>query len=532
MTKERIRVLIGSPIRQKPEILDRFLTSLLRLEQDPMEITYFFIDDNQEEQSSVLLSEFIRKANHVIFHNIHRQDDYIRNETTHYWNEQLIWKVADYKNKIIQYAIDLQYDYLFLVDSDLLLDPHTLNHLIAADKDIISEIFWTRWQPESRPHPQVWLKDEYTQWEQARGEILDEAQKEERYQRFVSQLIEPGIYEVGGLGACTLISRRALIRGANFKPIYNLSFWGEDRHFSIRAAALGFTLYVDTHYPAYHIYRDSDLHNAQLFLQATDANSSIPEVTLSQLEKHDEESLGRVTQVNRSARPSLTLTMVLKNEANRYLRQALERHRSYIDQAVIIDDGSTDHTIDLCLKALKGVPIRLISNTESLFHNEIELRKQQWRETLNIHPEWILNLDADEWFESSFADELPSMLQQKEVDLYCFRLYDFWSETHYRDDEYWSSHKYYRPFLLRYQPDMIYFWKESAQHCGRFPVNVFDLPHHLSSIRLKHYGWAKPEHRLEKYKRYSQLDPEAQFGWREQYESILDESPSLVEWEE
>ena len=95
MTKERIRVLIGSPIRQKPEILDRFLTSLLRLEQDPMEITYFFIDDNQEEQSSVLLSEFIRKANHVIIHNIHRQDDYIRNETTHYWNEQLIWKVAD-----------------------------------------------------------------------------------------------------------------------------------------------------------------------------------------------------------------------------------------------------------------------------------------------------------------------------------------------------------------------------------------------------------------------------------------------------
>ena len=63
--------------------------------------------------------------------------------------------------------------------------------------------------------------------------------------------------------------------------------FGEDRHFCIRAAALGFTLYVDTHYPAYHIYRESDLHNAKLFLQATEEISSIPEVKLRQFEEHE-----------------------------------------------------------------------------------------------------------------------------------------------------------------------------------------------------------------------------------------------------
>ena len=181
---------------------------------------------------------------------------------------------------------------------------------------------------------------------------------------------------------------------------------------------------------------------------------------------------------------------------------------------------------------IEGNSARLIRNESSLFHNEIELRKLQWRETLNVHPEWILNLDADEWFESAFVGELPAMLEQQEFDLYCFRLYDFWNETHYRDDNYWSSHKTYRPFLLRYRPEVHYYWKETAQHCGRFPANVFELPHHLSAIRLKHYGWAKPEYRLEKYKRYRQLDPEAKFGWKEQYDSILDESPSLVEWVE
>lgn len=268
-------------------------------------------------------------------------------------------------------------------------------------------------------------------------------------------------------------------------------------------------------------------------MQAAESTPSALDHTLSPIDTHQGAGLLAPVKVREgSRRPSLTLSMVVKNEGSRYLREALESHRPYIDQAVIIDDGSSDNTVDVCMDILQGVPLRLINNKQSLFHNEIELRKQQWRETLNVQPEWILNLDADEWFESSFADMLPAMLDQQDIDLYCFRLYDFWNETHYREDEYWCSHRHYRPFLLRYRHDMKVVWKETALHCGRFPSSIFDLPHQLSPIRLKHYGWAKPEYRLEKYKRYKQLDPEAKYGWKEQYESILDEAPVLVEWEE
>ena len=34
-----------------------------------------------------------------------------------------------------------------------------------------------------------------------------------RHQKFINMLKKPGIYEVGGLGACTLISRFALDKG-------------------------------------------------------------------------------------------------------------------------------------------------------------------------------------------------------------------------------------------------------------------------------------------------------------------------------
>lgn len=70
-------------------------------------------------------------------------------------NENLVWKVADFKNMIIEHEIKEQYDYLFLIDSDLLLYPLTINQLISANKDITSNIFWTKWQPDAEERPQV-----------------------------------------------------------------------------------------------------------------------------------------------------------------------------------------------------------------------------------------------------------------------------------------------------------------------------------------------------------------------------------------
>ncbi len=66
------------------------------------------------------------------------------------------------KDVIINYAKENQYDYLFLIDSDLMLHPNTLKQLVNQDKEIISEIFWTKWPI---PLPQVWLYDEFIQYE-------------------------------------------------------------------------------------------------------------------------------------------------------------------------------------------------------------------------------------------------------------------------------------------------------------------------------------------------------------------------------
>ncbi|MGC3792337.1 glycosyltransferase family 2 protein [Priestia aryabhattai] len=513
----KLRVLIASPIHQKPEILSLFLESLKQLKKEELLVHFYFIDDNENVDSSRLLIQFQECIGSIVIEKSSYQDVYSKDEQTHHWNEHLVWKVANFKNTIIKYAKEKNYDYLFFLDSDLLVCSKTLVHLIQQQKDIISEIFWTKWQPESIEQPQVWLYDEYTQYNIQPGEKLSGDQIYIRYQDFITKLRNPGVYKVGGLGACTLISRNALQKGVNFSQIPNLTFWGEDRHFCIRAAAIGLSLYVDTHYPAYHIYRDTDIKGGKTFLEKNTPRQKAPILNIN---------------VSTLTKPELTLSMIIKDEGDRFLREVLKSHLPYIDNAVIIDDGSTDNSVEICREVLKAVPCKIVQNKVSKFSTEVELRQQQWEETIKTDPNWILNVDADELFEDKFKQEVEQLLKQEDYDLYSFRLYDFWSHTHYREDEYWYAHLFYRPFLTRYRKNFPYVWNETPQHCGRFPKNIFQLPNSISNLRVKHYGWSKLEYRLEKYERYLAVDPQARYGIKEQYDSILDKSPNLIKWEE
>ncbi|WP_127529528.1 glycosyltransferase family A protein [Paenibacillus kobensis] len=516
----RRRILIASPIRLNKDMLALFLQSLLRLRQGTWTCDFLFIDDNDDAASSVLLRQFSDAVNEEQVSRVTflpgrlSKPTYYRDETTHYWNDELIDQIADWKDDFIAAARDGHYEALFLLDSDLLLHPDTIESLLASEQPLISCIFWTKWTPGSPELPQVWLKDHYWPWQHPPGDSAAESEQV----RLLEQYRTPGVYSVGGLGACTLIRMEALAMPISFRRIPNLSLWGEDRHFCVRAASLGIPLAVDTHYPAFHMYRESELVNAQHYMRKTEPSSNavirVPDILVKR------------------AGPRLVLSMSAANEEGRYLSDALLRHREYIDAAVVIDDGSTDATADIIHDRLQGIPLYYVRNERTKFTNEIELRLQQWNKTVQLNPQWILNLDADEYFEDRFTDQVRGLIDHSDAHLYCFRLYDFWNETQYREDSFWQAHRTYRPFLLRYIAGYPYQWNEMRQHCGRFPRNLFDMPSTQSPLRLKHWGWARESDRQLKAARYARLDPDARYGWKEQYESILDSRPRLIDWRE
>lgn len=231
-----MKVLIAAPVHQTPAIFKEYLDSIDALQvPTDWKVSKLFVLHNCEELLPMVENRAMYAINNT-------PGQYKTDEVTHHWNESLIGEVAGMKNAIIQQFLQMDYDYLFFVDSDLILHPDTLMQLYRADKDIIAKCFWTKWQPECPEQPNAWDFDTYSFYAD----------------RNLDDWKVPGLYRVGMTGACTLIRRRVLQAGVNFDRVYNLNFWGEDRHFCARAAVHGFEIWIDTSFPPIHLYRESE----------------------------------------------------------------------------------------------------------------------------------------------------------------------------------------------------------------------------------------------------------------------------------
>ena len=227
-----MKILIGCPVRQDEQTFKKYLHSLGQLECGDHEVDFYFL-----LHDSPHLKKFLSVDQ---YEEVESNTQYIKTEDTHHWEPENLSEVIKLKNYLIHRVLTGNYDYFFMVDSDILMHKNTLMHLLKQDKDIIAEIFWTRWNLGRKEDPNAWTHDFYSY---INTEIADSWRKK-------------GVYEVGGTGACILIKRNVLEAGVNYMPIKNISFslW-EDRAFCIRASVLGFNIFLDTHYPAIHLYR-------------------------------------------------------------------------------------------------------------------------------------------------------------------------------------------------------------------------------------------------------------------------------------
>lgn len=230
------KILIAAPVRQSEKVFTEYLESLDRLQIPDGTVCdrAFYLHGCPE------LRELLRPEDTVFYND--RDADYEAAEDTHRWSGAALSEVAGMKNALLELCRTAGYDYIFFVDSDLILHPTTLQVLLSRGKDICAEIFWTRWENGGGElAPNCWDYDFYS--------FADGAA---RYQK-------SGCVETGGTGACILISRRVIEAGVNYNPIKNLPMtqW-EDRAFCIRAVCAGFDLFIDTTRPARHLYREAE----------------------------------------------------------------------------------------------------------------------------------------------------------------------------------------------------------------------------------------------------------------------------------
>ena len=220
-----------SPVRQNPEVLRLFLRHMAA---EPVELWAY--DDNVEEESS----EILRASGVRILPALRTLEPsaYRRAEDTHKWNVPTYYRVARIKNYAIDRFLSIRASHLFLIDSDVLIRPGTVEHLASSKEPVIASVYWTKWFPT-------------------------EGRSANMFGSPPEPLRDPGHHEVRGLGACTLIQRK-VFRAARFEPVRGLEREGEDRWFCARARRAGYRLMMCSgHFEPFHVYRDSEIPRAE-----------------------------------------------------------------------------------------------------------------------------------------------------------------------------------------------------------------------------------------------------------------------------
>ncbi len=137
MTSLFSEIVLFSPVKQDPEILSFFLTALRDLSY-PGKLSFWFYDDNHQEESSQMLRAFCQECNGELLSPLplNRSGSY-KSEDTHHWNPSTVDRVIAIKNLAINVFLQTDAEYLFLLDSDVILQPFTLEVHLESNAFVV-----------------------------------------------------------------------------------------------------------------------------------------------------------------------------------------------------------------------------------------------------------------------------------------------------------------------------------------------------------------------------------------------------------
>lgn len=232
-------------------------------------------------------------------------------------------------------------------------------------------------------------------------------------------------------------------------------------------------------------------------------------------------------------------SLVIKNEADRYLKDCLDHMRPFLDDLFVWDDQSTDNSVEICKEYTDHVYVRP-KDVPSFLEHEGNFRHAAWsklEETLEPYEgDWILSFDADEFLVDQLTND-PRAALEKAADyartirafgvvLRFPEVFDIQNDLPMiRVDGLWDTIRGPRYFEYRRGGS----WSNKPMGCGSEPTYV--AANRLSGtdfgLVMLHYGYANPAEHQAKYERYSTLD---QHGHNNSHvESIIGEK-KLVPW--
>ncbi len=223
------KVMIGCPVRNRAWILPEYLQCLEGINYPRDRMQYCFIINDCMDETEAILENFAQshpEAVRLVIQNSYQQG-YRRGEYS-------FRRLAQLRNLLLDEFLHSDCDYLFSVDSDVLVSPHILTDLINDNCDIVSCLVCNGHEVGDVSLYNVLYRNQ-------QGHYLH-----------MKNIPRTGIFRVDCTGAAYLIKRKVISQhGIKYSDIYG----AEDIGFCEHASRKGLEIYCDGRMECSHIMR-------------------------------------------------------------------------------------------------------------------------------------------------------------------------------------------------------------------------------------------------------------------------------------
>ena len=207
--------------------------------------------------------------------------------------------------------------------------------------------------------------------------------------------------------------------------------------------------------------------------------------------------------------PNIVAMYRIKNE-EKWIKKSIESVLDVCSEVVILDDGSTDNTLEICQK-IDRVDVTHQTNLPT---DEVRDYTKLLKMTMKKKPEYILAFDGDEILAPNSKEILSEELNilYPENIVFSMQLFHIWDVPNkFRHDG--ILHTMWRPRLFKTKnitteskyKNSIY---PGNLHANHIPDNMEGLDRPIASnAKILEYGFYSEELRQKKFQYYNSQDP-------------------------